>query len=214
MGRKPLYLYFDESGDLNFRESGTSYYLFGVLVTRDPWPLVEALGHLRKTLYEGAFIPEYFHASEDLQEVRDKVFATICETAGFVYDVMIVEKNAVPDEFQERHTFYTFVADFVLRQTLARHPNAEPVYLTTDTIPVKRKRASVIKGFKQCLSNELDNRRYEIGHHSSSAHACLQAADYLNWALFRKWERDDLRSYDLIQGFVRSETKLDWSILK
>ncbi len=34
---------------------------------------------------------------------------------------------------------------------------------------------------------------------------CLQAADYLTWAVQRKYEQDDPRSYDLIQHHVHSE---------
>jgi hypothetical protein len=188
--------------------------MFGMLVTRNPWPLSDALNSLRRELYEGVFIPAYFHASEDLQKVRDRVFQTISETAGFVYDVLVVQKDAVPSEYREQHKFYRFVADAGLRLTLARYPTAEPIYLITDAIPVKRKRSSVIKGFKQCLASVLGDRRYEIGHHSSAAHPCLQAADYLNWAVFRKWERNDLRSYDVIKAYVRLETNFQWDILK
>ena len=46
-----LYLFFDEARDLNFRPSGTKYYLFGTLAVRDPWPLTDALGRLRQDLF-------------------------------------------------------------------------------------------------------------------------------------------------------------------
>lgn len=214
VGPRPIYLYFDEAGDLNFKGGGTQYYMFGVLVTRNPWPVSDALTGLRRELYEGRFIPEYFHASEDLQAIRDRVFETICALGGFVYDVIVVEKRLVPEPFREQHKFYTFVADFALRLSLNHYPTAEPVFVITDAIPVSKKRAAVIKGFKQCLASVLGDRAYEIGHHSSAAHPCLQAADYLNWAVFRKWERSDLRSYVLVESFVRGETKFDWGILK
>jgi hypothetical protein len=34
---------------------------------------------------------------------------------------------------------------------------------------------------------------------------CLQVADYCTWAIQRKWEREDLRSYALIASKIRSE---------
>lgn len=37
---------------------------------------------------------------------------------------------------------------------------------------------------------------------------CLQVADYCSWALQRKWEVADLRSYNLIAPKVQSEFDL------
>jgi hypothetical protein len=34
---------------------------------------------------------------------------------------------------------------------------------------------------------------------------CLQVADYCTWAIQRKWERGDTRSYDLIEDKIESE---------
>jgi hypothetical protein len=36
----------------------------------------------------------------------------------------------------------------------------------------------------------------------------LQVADYVSWAVYRKWNLDDRRSYDLIESCMRSED--DW----
>jgi hypothetical protein len=30
----------------------------------------------------------------------------------------------------------------------------------------------------------------------------LQVSDYINWAIFRKWERGDVRSYNLISNHM------------
>ena len=40
---------------------------------------------------------------------------------------------------------------------------------------------------------------------TSKSHLYLQAADYCNWAIYVKWEREELRPYQMIQGKVRSE---------
>jgi len=43
---------------------------------------------------------------------------------------------------------------------------------------------------------------------SASCDPCLQIADYCCWAIQRKWELADLRSYVLIQGKIKSEFNL------
>lgn len=44
-----------------------------------------------------------------------------------------------------------------------------------------------------------------IYHHDSKSNFDLQIADYFNWAVYRKWDRNDTRSYDLIRSVVKSE---------
>jgi hypothetical protein len=46
---------------------------------------------------------------------------------------------------------------------------------------------------------------YSVLHHDSKSNFGLQIADSLTWAVYRKWDRNDTRSYDLIRKFVRSE---------
>jgi hypothetical protein len=159
-------------------------------------------------------IPACFHASEDRQAVRDRVFQVIAGADGLTFHVTVTQKQDVPAEYREEESFYQFVADFALRGALERHPSAEPVYVVTDQLPVKRKQKSVTKGLKASLAATLGARRYELEHHASAAHAGLQVADYLNWALYRKWQSADDRSYDLIRHLIASETQVPWSRLK
>jgi GTP-dependent phosphoenolpyruvate carboxykinase len=82
----------------------------------------------------------------------------------------------------------------------------EEVIVITDSVPVSRKREAIEKAVKQTLSRMLPNgTRYKILHHASKSCTGLQIADYCNWAIFRKWERGDLRSYELIRSGIRSE---------
>lgn len=43
------------------------------------------------------------------------------------------------------------------------------------------------------------------GFSAPASHPGLQAADYCTWSVYRKYQRGDLRSYDLIRAFIRSE---------
>ena len=76
----------------------------------------------------------------------------------------------------------------------------------TDSIPVNRKRKAIEKALKQVLKEMLPTTApYRIMHHASKAHHGLQIADYLNWAIYRKWEHGDPESFDTISKLVRSE---------
>ena len=67
------------------------------------------------------------------------------------------------------------------------------------------------KAVKLTLSGLVkDGLQYNIYHHQSKSNLNLQVVDYLNWSIFRKWERGDARSYELIQKAVDAE----WDVFR
>ena len=68
---------------------------------------------------------------------------------------------------------------------------------------MKSRRGAIEKAVKQTLSRVLPpGTSYRVLHHASMSAPLLQAADYCNWAVFRKAERADERSYGLIAGAI------------
>ncbi len=49
---------------------------------------------------------------------------------------------------------------------------------------------------------------YDLFHHQSKSDLNLQVADYVSWAVYKKWTDGDLRSYDLVKKCIRSEGDL------
>ena len=52
--------------------------------------------------------------------------------------------------------------------------------------------------------------RYHVLHHASKSNLDLQIADYCTWAVYRKWNRQDARSFQRIKAAVRRE----WDVLQ
>lgn len=65
-----------------------------------------------------------------------------------------------------------------------------------------------IEDVAQQASPTLDHR---VVFWPAAADPCLQVTDYCTWAIQRKWERGDGRSYDLIKDKIASEYEL-WRI--
>lgn len=81
--------------------------------------------------------------------------------------------------------------------------------MITDRLPLHLKRESIEKALKQSLSRHAPpSLKYRVFHHASASHAGLQMVDYLSWAVFRKWEENDLTYYNLVKKAIRSETDL------
>ena len=101
----------------------------------------------------------------------------------------------------------------LLREILKHYPLAEfaEVIVFTDSLPVQRKRGAVEKGVKMTLAAMLPvSVRYRVLHHASKSNMDLQIADYCTWAVYRKWNGLDARSFQRVQTAVRSE----WDVLQ
>jgi hypothetical protein len=204
-----LYVFLDEAGDSNFSVSGTKFFTITAVTKARPFFLDDPITSLKYDLIEMGLDIEYFHASEDRQAVRDRVFAVVSSNLrDFRIDSLIVEKRKTGPALQILERFYPKMIGYLIRYVLEPRNLRDytEVIVITDSIPVSRKREAVEKAVKQTLSRMLPGgTKYRILHHASKSCVSLQVADYCSWAIFRKWERGDSRSYELIRAGIRSE---------
>ena len=209
-----LYLFLDEAGNLDFSKDGTRYFVLSGVLKERPFHAYKELTELKYDLVERGLGLEYFHAAEDNQATRNQVFDIIEKNlADVVVDAIIVEKQKVDALLRAEEQFYPKVLGTLLREILRQHPMAEirEMIVFTDNVPVSRKRAAVEKGVKLTLAAMLPATvRYRVLHHASKSNMDLQIADYCTWAIYRKWNGNDARSFGRIQTAVRHE----WDVLK
>lgn len=206
-----LYIFIDEGGNFDFSPGGTSHFTLTCLTRERPFGDYSELISLKYDLVEQERDIEYFHASKDVLSVRDKVFEIIGRNLeGMRIDAVIVESGRRIRSWEEAE-FYPRMLGYLLRYVLQHYRLTQyaEVIVFTDRIPVKGKRNAVEKAVKITLSNMLPKTaRYRLLHHDSKSNFQLQIADYCNWAIYRKWDRKDLRSYDLIKSAVKSEFEI------
>jgi hypothetical protein len=96
----------------------------------------------------------------------------------------------------------------------AKYQNVKKIIIITDQLPLNRKRKAVEKTIKKVLATALEftDIEYRIFHHSSKSHFGLQIADYCNWAIFRKWERNDEVFYNKIKPLIKVELECNKSL--
>ena len=204
-----LYVFLDEGGDFNFSPSGTKFFTLTTLCGVRPFTWDPPLVSLKYNLIETGLNIEYFHAAEDRQAVRDRVFGIIAQHLSQArFDSLIIEKRKTGPALQVAEKFYPRMIGYLLQYVL--HPtncaSFDEVIVITDSIPLRSKRQAIGKAIKVTLAKMLpDGVKYSLLHHASKSCISLQVVDYCNWALFRKWERGDSRSYDLVKEAVRSE---------
>jgi Protein of unknown function (DUF3800) len=214
MNNRFLYIFLDEAGNLDFSKNGTRYFVLSGVVKERPFHAYKELTELKYNLVERGMDLEYFHAAEDNQATRNQVFDIIEKNlADVAVDAIIVEKPKVDAALRAEEQFYPKVLGTLLREILKQHRVADfrEVIVFTDSVPVSRKRAAVEKGVKMTLSAMLPTAvRYRVLHHASKSNMDLQIADYCTWAIYRKWNAQDERSFRRVQAAVRRE----WDVLK
>jgi hypothetical protein len=207
-----LYIFLDEGGNFDFSPGGTRHYTITAVSKVRPFLIESALLDVKYDLAEVGFCPEFFHASEDMQDKRNKVFGAIKEHLSTIrIDSIVIEKPKTGPYLQAEERFYPRMMGYLLDYILIKGHNMDNyrgVVVITDSIPVKKKNSTVEKSLKTFLAKKLEGKFYSILHHSSKSCIGLQIADYCNWAIYRKWEKKDLRSYDLVQPAIRSEFEI------
>ena len=100
-------MFLDEAGDLNFSPSGTKYFVLTSLTKRRPFEAYKALTELKYDLLELGVNLEYFHAAEDQQATRNRVFDIIAAHLAEVrLDSLVVEKCKTGPSLRAEVRFY------------------------------------------------------------------------------------------------------------
>lgn len=209
MSGRYLYVFLDEAGNFDFSPGGTKYFVLSAVSKERPFRAYQEMTELKYNLVEDGMDIEYFHASEDAQAVRNKVFTIIQRNlVGVRLDSLVVEKRKVGPAMRTEEHFYPRMLGYLLRYVLNGYAldQYREVIVFTDQIPVKKKRSAIEKAAKVTLTGMLPKTaHYRVLHHDSKSNMDLQIADYCNWAIYRKWDAQDERSYRLIRPAIVSE---------
>lgn len=208
---KTLYIFLDESGDLTFSPQGSKYFLLTGMSCFRPFHWHADLVDYKFKMLEVApeMDLERFHATSDLQTVRDGVYEILkFHQKTFRVDSIVVQKNKAHLAVQSIERFYPMMLKILVKYIIEGHKQHEisQVIIITDSLPVKKERKAVIKGIKEALPFAFSKRTpYKILHWSSRSTLGLQAVDYCSWAIYKKWTDDELRPFGMIEGSVHSQ---------
>ncbi|MDN5090023.1 DUF3800 domain-containing protein [Aliarcobacter butzleri] len=214
-----LYIFVDEAGDFDFSSNGSKHYLFTFLVKKRPFNLHEYIASYRYSLLERNLDPlvekrldiEAFHACEDNNYIKNELFniiSTFDENSVKAYSYILEKPKVTPEKRNHKDRFYIDNLSFAIQKLLNELNINKNFIIITDRLPVQNNKNKQIgalkKGIKEYLkSKDLDKQlRYDIFHHCSASSVNLQIADYICWAIFRKFERNDDTYYKRIEKYL------------
>lgn len=185
---------------MSFTPKGKRFYIFAAVWTFDPSPLASQLINLRISLLKKGHDLPRFHATTDKQENRNAVTSLLTTLNNWYWVAVVIEKSKVNPSIRDPHQFYPQFLAMPLRFILkGRLHDATNVIIYTDTLPVHHCepiKKAIKSSCRAALSEEIPFRCY---HHPSASNKWLQVADYCAWAIARKWESGDSRTYNVLK---------------
>jgi hypothetical protein len=207
-----LHVFGDEAGDLVFKTPGNGvsrYFMIGTITLEDCSVGEKFLALRRELAWEGTLLDQ-LHATSDRQHVRDRAFGLIAAT-DLRFDATILDKRKAQDDLR-RDPFYFYKLAWYLHFKYVASKIASPndeLLVVASSLQIKRKRKSTKAGVHEAITEVVNQVSPTVTCHCAFSPAatdpCLQVADYLTWAIQRKYESGDTRSYDLVQHLVESE---------
>lgn len=207
MSGKRVYVFADEAGNFDFRNGNgaSKFFIIGTVTTSDT-QVGQALMELRRELaWQGTGLETSFHATEDKQVVRDEVFRVL-QSADFRADFTIFEKRKTVPARRNEHGLYK-LAWF----EHWRHVGPQIVRIRDEMLVIaaslgtRKKRRSLRLAIEDVVDQVTFCKSWEVAFWPCESDPCLQVADYCTWAVQRKWELGDTRSYDLIKNKITTE---------
>jgi hypothetical protein len=207
------YVFSDEAGNFDFsRNSGASrYFILGTLTAND-CRIGDDLLQLRRELgWRGVHLDSVFHATEDPQAVRDEVFEVL-GSGDFRIDATILEKSKARVHLQNERSLYKMAWYLHFKHVAPEvATKADRMFVVASSLGTKKKRGTFHEAVDDVVAQVSPCASHRVAFWPAASDPSLQVVDYCVWAIQRKWERDDRRSYDLIKDKIKSEFDV-WSI--
>lgn len=206
-----LYIFLDESGDLDFLPKRSKYFVLTSLITEDVHPISSALGTLKYSIIETApNFPEleYFHANNDPAPIRKQVYRLLGKIDGYRVDSVTVAKNVIYSHMRPVWKFYPHMFKLLIRWAFQdiEVSKYERLIFIMDYLKLPRNREAFLKGVKENVKPLLQSgQRVDAWLHHSPSHYPLQAVDYFGWAIFRKRELGDSSYRKMIAHKISSD---------
>ncbi len=202
------YVFADEAGDFEFarKHNVSKFYIICTVLLEDTTFGHQLLDLRRKLIWDGIEVGDYFHASEDKQLVRDEVFKLISKAPISISATILEKSKAQPQIRANNVTFYKHGWYFHLSgiaPKIAKH--GDEILFTTASIGTKKAQAQFTSSVNDVVRQRAYRALCKTHFCPSMADPCLQIVDYCTWAIQRKWERNDDRSYKFIQPFINRE---------
>lgn len=205
------YIFLDESGDLGFKPQSSKWFIFTIVLTDDHRKIEKVIKNIRKSLKRKYRLKE-LHAYHASSVTKHRMLKKLSELDDLkVFCVVLNKKKVYIDLQNQKNYLYNYTANILLDRLHNKNiiKIDEPISLYIDK---KDTNKFIRENFEKYLKDNLvkrgNNGKIEIKIKPSHTEKCLQAVDFVSWAIFRKYEMNDYEYYENIKDKIIEESLL------
>lgn len=205
------YIFLDESGDLGFKPKSSKWFIFTIVLIDNHKRIEKVIKNIRRGLKKKYKLKE-LHAYHADCITKHKMLKKLSELDDLKVLCIILNKERVYIDLQNQKNYlYNYTANILLDRLHNKNliKTDEPINLYIDQKDTNKFiRENFEKYLKDNLMKRGNNGRIEIKIKPSHTEKCLQAVDFVSWAIFRKYERGDREYYEDIKNKIIEERLL------
>jgi len=190
------YSFVDESGTTS-PFSGSRFFIVALLDTRNPRKVELHVRRLYKRL--GTSLKSGEIKASETQEKNIRRFLSAIANDQTEIVAVIVDKKSIVRTPKNNEKLYREAVSLAISHAVKRWQKVE-IYLDK-RYTSRRIRKELEKEIRERIA-DLPHKVVIIHQEDSFARKELQAADFISWAFFQKYERNDSQFYELIAGNV------------
>jgi hypothetical protein len=206
-----LKIFFDESGDLGFSDGSSKWFTVAIVLTLKHRKVEKCIKKVHKGLRKKYKKVSVLHAYNEQPITRKRILQGLNELDDIQILSVILNKEKVHTGLREqKQILYNYVTNILLDRL-----NNSNVLNNQRSIEIcfhQRETNKVLNvNFLNYLNNGTQNWQQEnvqIKIKKSHDEKCLQAVDFVSWAIFRKYEQNDYDYYNIIKEKIISENFL------
>lgn len=208
------YIFMDESGDLGFdftKKKTTKFFVITFLFVENKRTIEKIVrkthSELRKKYKKKISI---LHATKEKPLTRKRLLKKLAEKDCYIVTIYLNKKKVYTKLQDEKNVLYNYTTNILLDRIFSKEIFKN--YRKFELIASKKETNKFLnENFKNYLNSQMEekyNVRLSIKIKVPGEEKCLQAVDFISWAIFRKYEYGDRSYYDIIKSKIVEENGL------
>ncbi len=204
-----MYVYLDESGDLGFGQGGTKYFTIAFVVAENPVPFRRCVKSI-KVKYD---IPRDVELKgyTTRESIKADLLNRFAKLDIEVHAITVRKKNVEPKLQRDTNIFYNYMVGLSLVERILQEPPNSEVIINID-----KRIISITSGakfdeylrLKTWYERERQDIELKIYHIDSQKSHAIQGIDIICNSIFRKYNSNNYKLFNIIQGKVKSDRRL------
>lgn len=196
---KTLYVFMDESGDLQFTAKGKQHFILSAIYTETPGVSAAAMQKLKyEQLARGSSDLE-FHATENSAGTRKRVAETIRGLPNIRAHTIWIDKSYTHPSLQDEVSLLALFGKAMGRWIKAAvAKDHDQIVMMFDSV-LTGKKQDAFKGAIKPALKQLEIP-FRVHFHPVKQDLNGQIADYFSWSAFRHLERNDPHPITALSG--------------